>query len=268
MLNVFEKLAAQGRFKALKVLIGACPKSKLITPRLMDIAAMYGHIDIVKWLHENRTEGFTLYGLDMACYYEHDDVLAFLKLHIDDDSMLSDKLRKMDSFAFGPYQHFIGDIESVKCIGKDYPSSMAMAAVYGDLDMLMWMYEQGYSRENLSRGMVWAMLGNHFDVVEWLHGKGVVPIGNVAVIMSARYGNLDMLKWIRDNIPSMFNGQDLWGAAFTGRIDIAKFLYENGERNLTHAINIAVKYGKGDLVKYLTKLVLEEIRSEIVFIEE
>lgn len=47
----------------------------------MDWAAQTGHLDIVKWLHENREEGCTSKAMDYAAEYGHLDVVQFLHEH-------------------------------------------------------------------------------------------------------------------------------------------------------------------------------------------
>jgi phage tail protein X len=44
----------------------------------MDYAASYGHLDIVKWLHENRTEGCTEQAMNLAASYGHLDIIIYL----------------------------------------------------------------------------------------------------------------------------------------------------------------------------------------------
>ena len=44
----------------------------------MDDAARHGHIDVVKWLHGNRREGFTTYAMDGAATNGHLDIVKWL----------------------------------------------------------------------------------------------------------------------------------------------------------------------------------------------
>jgi hypothetical protein len=44
----------------------------------MNYAARNGHLDVVKWLHEHRTEGCTLYAVMFASYNDHLHILQFL----------------------------------------------------------------------------------------------------------------------------------------------------------------------------------------------
>ena len=44
----------------------------------MNMAASEGHLEILKWLHENRDKGCLKFGLDWAAREGHLDVVKFL----------------------------------------------------------------------------------------------------------------------------------------------------------------------------------------------
>ena len=44
----------------------------------MDYAAQFGHLDVVKWLHENRTEGCTTDAMDLAAKNGHLETVKWL----------------------------------------------------------------------------------------------------------------------------------------------------------------------------------------------
>ena len=44
----------------------------------VDLAARYGHLDIVKFLHENRNEGCTKWAMDRAAANDHFNIVDFL----------------------------------------------------------------------------------------------------------------------------------------------------------------------------------------------
>jgi len=48
------------------------------TFRAMDYAALNGHLDVIKWLCENRTEGCTFRAMDYATKNGHPDVIKWL----------------------------------------------------------------------------------------------------------------------------------------------------------------------------------------------
>ena len=48
------------------------------TTAAMNCAARNGHLEVVKWLHENRTEGCTEWAMDLAAENGHLDVVKWL----------------------------------------------------------------------------------------------------------------------------------------------------------------------------------------------
>ena len=53
------------------------------TANAMDFAAMKGHLEIVKWLHLNRTEGCSGGAMVQASAHRHPEVVEWLKQNID-----------------------------------------------------------------------------------------------------------------------------------------------------------------------------------------
>lgn len=53
----------------------------LCTTDAMDWAAGNGHLDVVHWLHENRSEGSTTAALDMAAERGHLPTVFWLQLN-------------------------------------------------------------------------------------------------------------------------------------------------------------------------------------------
>lgn len=45
----------------------------------MDIASAKGHLDIYKFLHENRSEGFINFAMDWASANDHSQIIEFLQ---------------------------------------------------------------------------------------------------------------------------------------------------------------------------------------------
>jgi hypothetical protein len=48
----------------------------------MDWAAMNGHLDVVQWIHANRTEGCTANAMDWAVKYGHIHIIEWLRENI------------------------------------------------------------------------------------------------------------------------------------------------------------------------------------------
>ena len=45
----------------------------------MNWAAINGHLELVKFLHKNRKEGCTEYAMDLAAKYGHSEVVKWLR---------------------------------------------------------------------------------------------------------------------------------------------------------------------------------------------
>ncbi|KAF1774155.1 Ankyrin repeat-containing domain [Phytophthora cactorum] len=56
------------------------PRLRLIkiSTRVMDAAALRGHLEVIKWLHENRSEGCSVHAMDSAAAGGHLDVVQWL----------------------------------------------------------------------------------------------------------------------------------------------------------------------------------------------
>ena len=52
--------------------------SLTFTKEAMNFAAMNGHLDVVKWLHENRKEGCTINAMDWGAKFGHLDIVIWL----------------------------------------------------------------------------------------------------------------------------------------------------------------------------------------------
>lgn len=51
------------------------------TAKAMNLAAAKGHLDVIQWLHENRTEGCTRRAMEDAAYHGHVEVVQYLREH-------------------------------------------------------------------------------------------------------------------------------------------------------------------------------------------
>lgn len=153
---------------ALSALSALPSNPHLLNTNSMDWAAKNGHLDIVKWLHENSTEGCTKRAMDMAAEEGH--------LHI------------------------------VKWLHKNRTegcttAAMDAAATHGHLYILEWLY-----RNRTEGCTTWAMSGaaknGHIDVIKWLHLNKydvVQDSGRHVLNAAAGYGHLNVIKWVYDN---------------------------------------------------------------------
>jgi hypothetical protein len=132
----------------------------------MDWAAQRGHLDILIWLHENRSEGCTVKAMDCASEEGHLDVVKWLHEH-----------------------------RSEGCTSY----AMDSAAHRGHLEVVKWLHE--HTKKGCSHwAMVYATWKGHIDVVKWLHENKPGESCNYGTkYMCDAKADLEVLKWHCDN---------------------------------------------------------------------
>ncbi len=102
---------------------------------LMDLAAENGHLEVVKWFHENRTEGCSDFAMNLAAANGHLEVIKWLHENRTEGASVY---------------------------------AMCWAAQYGHLELVKWLHKN--RTEGCTR---WAMdhaaQNGHLDIVIWLH---------------------------------------------------------------------------------------------------
>ncbi|RLN83425.1 hypothetical protein BBJ28_00012906 [Nothophytophthora sp. Chile5] len=224
----FDLAAGDGNLEFLKF----ATSRKLWTPSARDAswmissAAAAGHLDVVKWLHEELDTNSADDGYVNAAMGGHLEVLKYLhEKHLRNGSK---------------------------------QSPMDMAAKGGFLDVVQWLHEN--RREGCtSAAMHHAAVNGHMDVVKWLHSHRREGCKKTTLVRAAGVGNLEMVQWLHDNRRDVFFGPGAMDRAATwGHLDVVKWLHESrGERCSVEAMNGAAACGFLEVVKWL-----HENRSE------
>ncbi|EGG18724.1 cytochrome P450 family protein [Cavenderia fasciculata] len=135
--QTLRTLAKNGRVDVIHYFNKQFPTSNIWKPKIMDTAAEYGQIDVVKYLHENRSEGCTRRAMDEACGDEGS--LEMVKwLHFNRTEGCS--ANAMDTAAR------YGKIDIVKFLHYNRTEgcsidSMGAAAQYGHLEVMEFIQE-------------------------------------------------------------------------------------------------------------------------------
>ena len=131
----------------------------------MTWAVRKGHLEVVKWLHENRQEGCTIDAMNWAAGRGHLDVMKWLHEN------------RQEGCTTG---------------------AMDYAAEEGHLDVVKWLHEN--RQEGCTTGaMDYAAEEGHLDVVNWLHENRQEGCTTNAMDWAARNGHLDAVKWLHEN---------------------------------------------------------------------
>jgi len=101
----------------------------------MNTASENGHLEIVKWLHENRTEGCTVYAMNTAMN-GHLEIVKFLHFN---------RTEGCTTYAMNRAAKH-GHLEVVKWLHENRSEgcttyAMNKAANYGHLDVVKWLHE-------------------------------------------------------------------------------------------------------------------------------
>ncbi|ETL92756.1 hypothetical protein F442_09239 [Phytophthora nicotianae P10297] len=199
------------------------PTKPKCTAVAMDVAAAHGHLDVVQWLHANRSEGCTTAAMDLAATNGHLDTVEWLHAH-----------------------------RSERCTVE----AMDGAASGGHLDVVKWLHK--YRTEGCTTAaMDNAGSGGHFEVVKWLHDKHA---GCTAAALdgAAAYGKLEIVKWLHRNRSEGCTKLAMDGAAHGGHLRVLRWLLENRKEGFTErALDNAARYSQ-----FETLLILHNIAQQ------
>lgn len=101
------------------------------------------------------------------------------------------------------------------------------AAINGNVDVLMWLYDNHKTRCTCLAVYMPAANG-HLEVLKWLYSKGLCSefFGD-AIIHAADKGHFETVKWLYKNIRDSRVENAMVNAAGNGNLEIVKWLYMN-----------------------------------------
>ncbi|RLN44135.1 hypothetical protein BBJ28_00010609 [Nothophytophthora sp. Chile5] len=131
----------------------------------MDSAAEFGHLDVVRWLHTNRTEGCTTDAMDMAACNGHMDIVQWLHIN-----------------------------RTEGCTEK----ALDFAAQHGHLEVVQWLHNNRKTRATQS-AMDNAATYGHLAVIQWLHAHRDEGCSQSALLNAMNAGHTHVAKWLVAN---------------------------------------------------------------------
>ncbi|RLN02786.1 hypothetical protein BBJ28_00025376, partial [Nothophytophthora sp. Chile5] len=252
----FHRAAGDGNLAFLRL----ATSRRLWTPNAEDgssmisLAAVGGHLEVVKWLHEELGINSAGEGYAQAAVGHHLEVIKYLhEKHLRNSSELS----LMDEAA---RSGFLDVVQWLHVNSYEACTTRAMdeAAQGGHLEVVQWLHEHR-SEGCTSAAMHFAAVNGHMDVVKWLHSHRSEGCQETTLSMAAKYGKLEMVQWLHDNRHEVFSCPDAMDIAATrGFLDVVKWLHENrGEGCTVRAMDEAAEFGHLEVVEWL-----HENRSE------
>eukprot|EP00639_Heterosigma_akashiwo_P004123 CAMPEP_0194577454 /NCGR_PEP_ID=MMETSP0292-20121207/12237_1 /TAXON_ID=39354 /ORGANISM="Heterosigma akashiwo, Strain CCMP2393" /LENGTH=698 /DNA_ID=CAMNT_0039429855 /DNA_START=64 /DNA_END=2160 /DNA_ORIENTATION=+ len=214
----------------------------------LDWAAMEGHLEMVKFLHENRSElgGCTAAALTEATAQGHLAVVEYLT------ARRSEGLEPMGLTRAAAH----GYLNVVEWYHRHRPQlridkfGMDGAAREGNLRMVEFLH---YNRKEgcTHKAMDWAAHQNHLAVVEFLHRRRREGCTTEALDMAAATGNLRLVEFLHARREEGCTRRAMDLAAGRGWLHVVEWLHRRRGEGGRKALNAAVHGGFLPTARYL-----------------
>ncbi|KAI8851629.1 ankyrin repeat-containing domain protein [Chytridium lagenaria] len=190
-----DQACARGHLEVLRYLHDN--RKEGCTKTAMDRAAANGHLDVVKFLHNERNEGCSKRAMNRAAAGGHIDVVKFLH-EFREEGCTPDAIDHASRES----------LEVVQFLFKNRHEGCTAVAILeavdgGKLDVVKYLYENhqdSFPLETMNSAFTSACLGGHLDIVKYLHGLDIIlNVGPAALDMAARNGHLHVVKFLHTN---------------------------------------------------------------------
>ncbi len=223
-------------------------------PPPANIAAHWGYIEILEWLY-NRGQVCTPGGMDDAILNEHLDTAKWLKEHDNDIFYESTAI---------DYCAKYGYLDVIKSLYNNEEPCLNDIEKGSHIEMIEWLMKygaKGSSEQSMSNAAMYGQL----DVLIWLHGKGQV-LSEYCINFAARNGHIDIVMWIYENDRTTYIMSLMIYASNGGQLDIMKTIYEKGIENpcSRSCVYIAVKKGYLDMLKWIFEIIKRDKDDDVL----
>ncbi|TYZ68356.1 hypothetical protein PybrP1_005383, partial [[Pythium] brassicae (nom. inval.)] len=201
-------------------------RSEGCTTQAMDGAAQNGHLEIVQWLHANRTEGCSTSAIDGAARNGHLAVVKWLHANRSEGCTT----QAMDVAASRGHLDVMQFLHANRTEGCT-TEAMNSAAENGHLDVVKWLHTsrtEGCTQE----AMDLAAGSGHLEIVKWLHENRTEGCSTRTMDLS---DSLEVLQWLHENRSEGCTKVAMVGAASRGNFEKLLFLKQEGIDHFTRA---------------------------------
>ncbi|OQR94043.1 hypothetical protein ACHHYP_01897 [Achlya hypogyna] len=212
--DVFDYLAASGQLLAIIFLHThhyTCSKWAL------NAAAEAGHLGVVRFLHDHRSEGCSTHAMDYAARNGHLDVVEFLHRH---------RAEGCSSFA------------------------LTAACARGHLGVVRFLHRHRHEGCT-SHAMDSAAENGHLEIVRLLHFERHEGCSRVALEYAAKYGHLDIVRFLHTHRREGRLADALRNAAAQGHAAVVAYLLPFVPVLAPEAMDYAARNGALDTVQLL-----------------
>lgn len=237
--TLFSSIAAMNGHKC--VLEWLRSNGKVIDNRAMNLAAMNGRLDTVKYLFSLLNDDERSMGVDalvLAAQNGHTDVVKWL-------------------YKNSYKREFPNDDYMQLC--------MIVASCNGHLALMQWLHLSNITKctqTNLEE----AISKGHLGIVVWLYSIGITTYTDWSVKLALKNGHLNVIDWLREN--TEWDGWNtLQHVSANSLLDIVKWIHQNpNDSNTVTAMTLAAKLGYTNFVNELYIFEIEKfVRINLTF---
>ncbi|EFA81796.1 hypothetical protein PPL_05791 [Heterostelium album PN500] len=190
----------------------------------------HGNLPMLKWIKENSSDAFTDKSINYAATNGHLEVVVWI------------------------------------CQNTTFECSLttwSRAAEKGHLQVLEWIANNTTIPRFSFDAFEKAVGNGHLSVIEWLHKNNnqTIPYQSEVMDISAKSGDLNLLKWMYDNIKLPFTKKAIKYLVNGNHMEALKWLYENGGIDCSGGSKLmksAAKNGHIAILQWLNDNIQEE----------
>ncbi|KDO28912.1 hypothetical protein SPRG_05783 [Saprolegnia parasitica CBS 223.65] len=241
--NLLDLAASVGHFRIV-VLLHTADYPRGATVLAMDAASSNGHEEVVRYLHQHRTEGASVAALDGAAAAGHLAIVAFLHM-----TQRTATARALEMAAANGH---LAVVEYLCTHRREGCRTYAIddAAKNGHLEVVRLLHTRGFACT--FRAMNNAALNGHLAILAFLHDNRNEGCTVFAMDWAASKGYLDVVCFLQERRREGCTTRAMNGAAKAGHLAVVRYLHHHrNEGCTTDAIDCAAANGHADVVEFL-----------------
>ncbi|KAF0699248.1 Aste57867_10175 [Aphanomyces stellatus] len=224
------------------------------TNAVLRVAAMFGHVDVVQWVHCHRPDQQFREAVYAAANKGHLPVIE--SLH-DQHVFPANPISASTAAANGHLDVLL----YLHRAGLCYFSwdAVEQAARHGHLAVVQWLLDYKLDLQWIDATHEWtaqvvddAAGNNHLDVVQWLVQHCHAPVSTDAMDYAAKNGHLGMVQWLHEHtsVGCTVNAVDF--AAENNHMEVVQWLLANRVEGCSiNAMNWAAQQGHLEMIEFL-----------------
>eukprot|EP00611_Tribonema_gayanum_P012613 TRINITY_DN2324_c0_g1_i3.p1 TRINITY_DN2324_c0_g1~~TRINITY_DN2324_c0_g1_i3.p1 ORF type:complete len:288 (-),score=39.14 TRINITY_DN2324_c0_g1_i3:467-1330(-) len=186
----------------------------------MDAAAEHGHLAVVKWLHENRTEGCSTAAMDLAAANNHLEVLQWLHNNRK-EGCTSDAFHFAAIYGHLQIIQWLHHNNLVQSAAHGEIDALELAAEHGHLTVVQWLLDHGYGgQKSLELAMRFAAANGHVRIVEFLHKQEGQPLQPEDFLVASSNGQLEVVMYSWQHCDWRHNMTSTCGSSGSAALDV------------------------------------------------